>query len=193
MRLSCETRGGLGAPDTPQKFGGLFHEYRPVITPDGNLTLVGLHRLGPFFAASDVGTRDDFYGYREGHGDVIEAGFSAGHRNAFVRFSEMRSLGGELINHAEGRSFGATLQKTVYLDATLPLTLAAHTDRFLGGEADLSYGNVRLQKSGWNHRLNLSSGFALGEDAHLTLSAEMRLPEEGEDTALLAARFWWYF
>ena len=180
MRLSCETRGGLGAPDTPQKFGGLFHEYRPVITPDGNLTLVGLHRLGPFFAASEVGTRDDFYGYREGHGDVIEAGFSASHQNAFVRFSEMRSL-------------GATLQKTVYLDATLPLALAAHTNRFLGGEADLSYGNVRLQKSGWNHRLNLSSSFALGEDAHLTLSAEMRLPEEGKDTALLAARFWWYF
>ena len=179
-----------GVPHPARQKGLTFS---PVITPGGNLTLVGLHRLGPFFAASEVGTRDDFYGYREGHGDVIEAGFSAGHRNAFVRFSEMRSLGGALIDHAEGRSFGATLQKTVYLDATLPLTLAAHTDRFLGGEADFSYGNVRLQKSGWNHRLHVSSALTVNEDAYLTLSAETRLPETGRDRSLLTARFQWRF
>ena len=61
------------------------------------------------------------------------------------------------------------------------------------GKASIPSGSADLKGGGWNHRLHLSSAVALSDAAHLNLSAEMHLPETGEDTALLAARFWWYF
>ena len=151
-----------------------------------------MQRVGKFFTSVGVGTREDFYGYHNGHDSVVEAGLSVGHENAFLRFSRMHSDGGRLISSAEGQSYGFTVQRNFRL-ADMPFTAAAHTDQFLGGSADIPSGSADLPEGGWNHRLNLSSAVALSDTAHLTLSAEMRLPETGEDTALLAARFWWYF
>ena len=163
----------------------------PVFT-DETSSFVGVHRVGKFFTSVGVGTREDFYGYRSGHDSVFEAGVSVGHENAFLRFSRMHSDGGKLISSAEGQSYGFTVQQQFRL-AEVPFIAAAHTDQFLGGKANIPSGSADLKEGGWNHRLNLSSAVALSDTAHLALSAEMHLPETGEDTALLAARFWWYF
>ena len=71
--------------DAKQQLGCGF-SLHPVFT-DETSAFVGVHRIGKFFTALGVGTREDFYGHHSGHDSVFEAGLSVGHENAFLRFS----------------------------------------------------------------------------------------------------------
>ena len=94
------------------------------------------------------------------------------------------------IDSAGGRSVAFVARdKFALTDETL-LTASFRSDRFLGGEADIPVGNVRLNGGGWQHRLALSSQTALDEDKTLGVSAVTRFTESEDDVALRVQYRW---
>ena len=104
------------------------------------------------FASVAAGPRDDFFGHARGHEGVFELRGSAGHKNLFLTLSEQYSVGGGAIRSAHGTSFALMAQERFSLTERTTLTASAGVHRFLGGEADLSSGSVRLDPDGWDHR-----------------------------------------
>ena len=128
-----------------------------VPTDGNNFLLVGIQRHGNLFASAGAGLRNDFFGFSEGHGRVFDARLEAGHENAFIRFAQQRSEGGSAISSAQASTLGLTLQKEFQLAGEYTtLHLAAHADKFLGGEAEIPFGSVKLQDGKWEHRVSLS-------------------------------------
>ena len=119
------------------------------------LLLVGTQKKGDFFAAAGAGMRNDFFGFSEGHGRVADTRLETGHENAFIRFAQQRSEGGSAISLAYASTLGLTLQKEFRLAGeNTTLHLAAHADKFLGGEAEIPFGSVDLKDGEWEHQVN---------------------------------------
>ena len=182
---------GSMAPHVPvneEETTGLSLAFIP--TGEESFVLVGMQRMGEMFASVGGGVREDFFGFSEGHGQVVDSRVEAGHENVFVRFSEQRSRGGDLIKSARARSMGFTAQTDVSLTEDTTLNLAAHTDRFLGGEATIPFGDVKLQQGGgWNHRLSISSVSTLEKSGTLRFSLDTHLPKVGEEHLSLGVQF----
>ena len=70
------------------------------------------------------------------------------------------------------------------------VTVTARADRFLGGDAGLPVGTVRLDGGDWEHRLSVASRTGLDESRTVGLSAVARLSETGEDIAVRATFDW---
>ena len=68
----------------------------------------------------------------------------------------------------------------------MSLSASAHSTRFLGGEADIQFGNVSLSKNNWEHKLSLSTGIALTDDSTLSISADALFPETGSEQDVFA-------
>ena len=87
---------------------------------------------------------------------MFDTRLEAGHENAFVRFAQQRSEGGSAISSARASTLGFTLQKVFQLAGeNTTLHLAAHADKFLGGEAKIPFGSVKLRDGDWEHRASL--------------------------------------
>ena len=166
------------------------------IVPTGgeSAMLVGMRRSGSFFASVGVGTDDDFFGFSENHEGVRSLRLTAGHENVFAHITRLRSDGGGYITEAVGRSMGLTVREAFILTDDTTLDISARTERFLGGHAgigseEVSFGSVRLNASGWNHRINLSSETEIDENRTVNLSADMRLPDGGESDIAVGVRY----
>ncbi len=155
----------------------------------GSLSLVGLQKAGDFFALAAVGERSDFFGFSKGHGEVLNAELSAGHKNAFLRFEKQISNGGTGVRDAEGESLGFTVRKGFDLTEKVFLSAAVRGDRFLGGEASIPFGKVDLSKGGWDHRVSVSSDIAVDENATVSISAGARFPAAGESESNIFAGY----
>ena len=140
-------------------------------------------------ASVALGNREDFFGFSREHGAIRMTEVSAGHESAFVRLSEQRSSGGGAVSSARGRSLGFTLKRDFALSEDTMVSAAAHTDRFLGGEADLPVGTVQLSGGGWDHRASLSSATALTEDSTISVTANAHLPGAGEENLSVGVQF----
>ena len=138
------------------------------------------HRRGDLFASTAFGTRDDFFGFSDGHDEVRELNLSAGHRNLFATFSEQDSGGSDVISSARGRSLAFTAQERFPLTRGTSLIVSARTDHFLGGEADIPVGRINLDEGGWDNKLSLSSETEFGKDVVLLTSGSLLYPEGGD-------------
>ena len=163
---------------------GVSFNFIPTGTDTG--MLAATHRKGDFFASAALGTRGDFFGFTNGHGEVKEANITAGHKNIFAHFGRQWSDNGLSVDSAEGEYVGFTLRKGMKVSENMSLSSAAHTTRFLGGEADIHRASVNLGKSGWEHKLSLSTGIALTEDSALSISADALFPETGSEQNVFA-------
>ncbi len=155
----------------------------------GSVSLVGMQKAGDFFALAAVGERNDFFGFSKGHGEVLNAEISAGHKNAFLRFEKQISNGGMGVRDAEGESFGFTVRKGFDLTERVFLSAAVRGDRFLGGEASIPFGRVNLSKGGWDHRVSLSSDIVVDKNATLSISAGTRFPAAGDSESNIFAKY----
>ena len=155
----------------------------------GSLSLVGMQKAGDFFALAAVGERNDFFGFSSGHGEVLNAELSAGHKNAFLRFEKQFSNGGIGVREAEGESLGFTIRKGFDLTEKVFLSAAIRGDRFLGGEANIPFGKVDLSKGGWDHRVSLSSDIAVDKNATVSISAGVRSPATGDSESNIFAKY----
>ena len=161
----------------------------PVVTDEQSIMFVGIWKGGSYFASTGSGLRGDFFGFTEGHREVFDLQVTAGHENAFIRFSDQQSKGGDIIKSARAQSLGFTLRKSFSLTEETTLGIAAHTDRFLGGKAKLPVGTVRLREGGWNHRLSLSAERSIGEEATFRVGTDLHLPEMGEQALSLGVQY----
>ena len=166
------------------------------IVPTGgeNAMLVGMKRSGSFFASVGVGTDDDFFGFSENHERVRSLRLTAGHENVFAHITRLHSDGGGYITEAVGRSMGLTVREEFILTDDTVLDISARTERFLGGHAgigsdEVSFGSVRLNGSGWNHRVTLSSETEIDGNRTVNVSADMRLPDGGESNIAVGVRY----
>ena len=133
-------------------------------------------REGAFFASVGVGKYDSFFGYRRGHGEVLGSEYAAGHENLFLHLADVRSSGGHLVSRAEGRSLGLTAEQAFRPADHLAVTLSVNLEKFLGGEADIPFGEVRLDQGQWNRRLGLAAEYTAYGGTKLGLNAGALLP-----------------
>ncbi len=170
----------------PEKDGFSFEA---VQTEAGSMSVAGVQKVGSFFALAAIGERKDFFGFSNGHGNIINTEISAGHQNAFLRFEKQFSRGGVSIRDAEGESLGFTIQKGVDLTDGVFLSASVRGDRFLGGEASIPYGRVNLDKGKWEHRVSLATDIAVAENATLNISGGARFPASGESESNIFAGY----
>lgn len=187
----------LGREEASETASGLSFD----IVPTGRETvmMVGTRRMGDMFTSLVVGTREDFFGFTESHDQVRQVSVTAGHRNVFAHFSNLRSSGAGFIESAEGKSVGLTVREEFYLTGAANLTISLQNDQFIGGSArigrgDVSFGNVSLNRGGWHHRLDIASDIALDESKTVNLAGTAAGGEgqEGEEF-MVNARFRWAF
>ena len=78
---------------------------------------------------------------------MFDTRLEAGHENAFIRFARQHSEGGSAVSSAQASTLGFTVQKEFQLagEGAPSCIIAAHADKFLGGEADIPFGSVKLQ------------------------------------------------
>ena len=146
---------------------------------------------GKVFASVAAGMRPDFFGYAQEHEGVLELRGSAGHKNLFVTFSGQHSIGGDAIRSARGYSAALLSQEHLSLTEATSVIVSAGIYRFLGGEADISSGSVRLDDGGWDHRLSVSSETALDASKTVGVGAVVLSPEGREAEFAVGTRFNW--
>ena len=162
-----------------EKEDGFSYSFIP--TGNGGVSAVLLQKKGDSFASASFGTKDDFFGFYDGHHRVLAAELAAGHENAFIRFSQERSSGdGTDIRGADGRAVGVTLRREFALSENTTLTTEGHADRFLGGSALISFGELDLPEGAWQYRLNLKAETKINEYSDLSFSASFLFPPSGE-------------
>ena len=160
-----------------------------ISTGEGSAMLVATKQEGEFFTSLGAGTQQDFFGFTRAHGTVRATEVSAGHRNAFIRYSEQYSSGGDIISSAKGQSLGITLQKEFVLSEDTLLSAAMHSDQFLNGTANIPFGTVDLERGGWNHYLSLSTTTHLNEDETISFSTGTHLPDNGADDSFVGVQY----
>ena len=170
--------------------GGSF---TTVANGERGASIVGSYSDGAMFASVAAGPRDDFFGHTRGHEGVFELRGSAGHKNLFLTLSEQYSIGGGAIRSAHGTSFALMAQERFSLTERTTLTASAGVHRFLGGEADISSGSVRLDADGWDHRFSLVSATALDMTKTVGLGAVMLAPEGRDEEFVVSANLNWRF
>ena len=146
-----------GFPDVPLEAESRDGPFFTVV-PNGEataLTVAG-YRQGDLFVALTGGTRDDFFGFAKEHRNIRQMGVAAGHEKLFLALAEQRSRGGGIITAAKGQSLTVKAQESFSLTGKTALTLTAVADRFLGGEASIPLGSVRLGGGDWQPRLSLA-------------------------------------
>ena len=164
--------------------------YSFIPTGSGGLSAVLLQKRGDSFASASFGTKDDFFGFYDGHHNVLAAELAAGYDNAFIRFSQERSSGdGADIRDAQGRAVGVTLRREFALSENTTLTTEGHADRFLGGSAVISFGELDLPEGAWQYRLNLKGETEINEHSDLSLSANSLFPPSGEREDAVMANY----
>ena len=163
--------------------------YLLIPTGDGLASAILLQKEGDTFASLTFGIQDDFFGFSDGHHGVFAAEVAAGHENAFVRFSQQRSSGGTDIRHAKGRAMGITLQKEFSLSESTVLTAQGDADRFLGGSAAISFGDVNLPEGEWQYRLHLRTETKIDESSDLSFSAHSFFPPSSEREDIVKADY----
>ena len=96
--------------------------YSVNVIPTGgeNSMLVGLKRMGDFFASAAIGTTGNFFGFADGHGGIRSFRLTAGHREVFAHVSETRSTGGRVIGSAEGRVTWSDGAEEIRRDGEIP-------------------------------------------------------------------------
>lgn len=144
-----------GTADIPEETDGLFVTAVP--NGEDSALLVTGYRNGDLFASLSAGTRPDFFGFTEEHGQVRQTALSAGHGNLFLSFTELVSDGGNTITGATGQSLTLTAQQTVSLTEQTALTATFTASRFLGGEAAIPLGTLTLDGGTWQPRLSLAT------------------------------------
>ena len=137
-------------------------------------------KAGKVFIAGEVGARDNFFGFRDWHEAVAEARLSAGHENLYMVVSEQHSLGGGPIRSANGRTVALVARDDVVLSEDTTLVFFAGAERFLGGNADISSGSVRLNSGEWDHRVSVSLEKEINKDTTVGVSA-VTLTHGGRD------------
>ena len=105
-------------------------------------------------------------------------GITAGHEKLSLTLTEQRSRGGDVITAAKGQSLTVTAQETFSLTENTNLTVTAVADRFLGGEASIPLGTVRLSEGDWNPRLSFASETEIVPAMSFRTRAEMTDDEE---------------
>lgn len=124
-------------------------------------------RENAFFASVGVGKYDSFFGYKQGHGEVLGSEYAVGHENVFLHMTDIVSSGGFLVSHAEGRSFGLTAERAFRPAEHLTLKFSADLEKFLGGEADIPFGNMKMNEGVWNRHIGLAAEYTAFEGLHL--------------------------
>ena len=150
--------------------------FRVVPNGEGAAMAFTTLREGAFFASVGIGKYDSFFGYRRGHGEVLGSEYAAGHENLFLHLADVRSSGGHLVSRAEGRSLGLTAEQAFRPAEHLAVTLSASLEKFLGGEADIPFGEVRLNEGQWNRRLGLAAEYTARGGMKLGLRAGALFP-----------------
>ena len=173
-----------GFPDVPLEAESQDGPFFTVV-PNGEataLTVAG-YRQGDLFFALTGGTRDDFFGFAKEHRNIRQMGIAAGHEKLFLALAEQRSRGGGIITAAKGQSLTVKAQESFSLTGKTDLTVTAVADRFLGGEASIPLGSVRLGGGDWQPRLSLASETEVAPAMSLQTKAEMT----GEEDYALSA------
>ena len=150
------------------------------VMPNGEgtaLTVAGYRKDDLFFALTG-GTRDNFFGFTKEHRNIVEMGIAAGHEKLFLALAEQRSRGGDVIAAAKGQSLTVKVQETFSLTEATDLTVTAVADRFLGGEAQIPLGTVRLSGGDWQPRVFLASQTEIVPAISLRTKAELTGDED---------------
>ena len=161
------------------------------IVPNGEDAFMAFTMLreGALFASLGAGKYDSFFGYKRGHGEVLGIEYAAGHENLFLHLTDIKSSGGDLISHAEGRSLGLAAEQEFHPAEQLSVTLSASLEKFLGGGATIPFGEVDLNEGEWNRRLGVSAEYAADQQTTLGLDTRVMLPGNGETTSWVGFRF----
>ena len=169
--------GGLGdVPlETDPRDGPFFW-----VVPNGEVTALTVagYRQDDLFFALTGGTRDNFFGFTKEHRNIVEMGIAAGHEKLFLAFAEQRSRGGDVITAAKGQSLTVKARETFSLTEDTNLTVTAVADRFLGGEASIPLGTIRLSGGDWNPRLSFASETEIVPAMSFGTKAEMISDED---------------
>ena len=162
---------------------GVSFGFIPVNEDSG--TVVATHRDGDLFVSAALGTQDDFFGFINGHGEVKEVSLTAGHRNMFAHFGRQWSDNGLTIGSARGEYVGLTVQREAKVSEKLSLSASAHANRFLGGEAEIPFGKVKLDEREWSQHVGLAAEYAAFEGMTLGLNAGVLFPDsESPETSV---------
>ena len=177
---------GVPIGTTNQATTGFF----PIGGGDENNNAVGIGYAGEngTFSRITFGQRNEFFGlgWQHGYTDSTAVDADVGHRNIFARVS-WRKAHGTRVQNAEGASFGITVRETLAVSEKTDVTVAANTDRFLGGSADTVFGPVTMEKSPWNKTLESSFQHTPNKNTELALRGSLNWYGNGtEDTRITA-------
>ena len=155
---------------------------------------VGGVKRDDLLVSASFGTEDEFFGFTNGHGSIRSARLIAGHESFFTHIARTRSGGGGFIREAGGQSLGLTVREEFALTENSNLEVLMQTEKFLGGSPDIgsdeaSFGRIRLQGSGWNHRLDLSSTTSVGDDETVSVFTSAHLPDGGKSDFSVGVRY----
>ena len=131
-----------------------------------------------FFASFGVGKYDNFFGFKQRHGEVFGSEFAFGNKALFIRLADIRSKGNDLISHAEGKSFGVTTGRTFQPKEQVALTLSANFDKFLGGSAKIPFGKIKMNEGRWNRQAALSVEYTTRRGSLLGFNTRVFFPQD---------------
>ena len=142
------------------------------------------------FAAAAWGSRPGFFGLGKRYGYVASRALdaSAGHRNAYVRFSRQTSSA-PYVERVRGDAPGFTATGTMEVGARTWVTLSAHVDRFLGGRAATAFGPVSTDASPWNGAAQLFAERRIGRGGAVTLAVDRLWPGYGRGETSVKAGY----
>ena len=198
--LGTRTRGAFGfAAGVPSRSLALAYRggeagFFPVADRDrdgGNASVGGGYMAeSGLFAAATWGGRDTFFGLGKRYGYVNAAALdaSAGHRNAYVRFSRQTSAMPH-VRKVRGDALGVTATGTFEVGARTWVTLSAHADRFLGGRAATAFGPVTIDASPWNGAAQLFAERRIEGGGAVTLTLDRLWPGRGRGETSVKAGY----
>ena len=153
--------------------------FRVVPNGEREVMALGVLREGGFFASFGAGQYDSFFGYSRGHGTVSGFEYAFGHENVFLHLSDVTSRGGDLVSWARAKSVGLSAEKDFHPATDVTLRFSAEFDRFLGGEAKIPFGRVKMDEGEWNRRFGVSAEYAADERTTLGLETRLFIPGNG--------------
>lgn len=125
-----------------------------------------------FFAAAAIGYSNGFFGLNPslGYGSSSKIDVSVGHRNLFLRATRQRNEGnGRVLAAAEGSAVGVSAGGEREIAPGLRVSASVHADRFVGGNAATAFGPVKIGRSPWNRRAELSLRRMVGKNAEYSV------------------------
>ncbi len=144
------------------------------------------------FAAAAVGNSIGFFGLSPsfGYGGSSRVDVSAGHRNLFLRATRQWNEGdGRVLDAAEGAAVGVSAVGEREIAPGLRVSASVHADRFVGGNAATAFGSVRIGRSPWNRRAELSLRQSVGENAEYSVGGTFSRPGNRSASRELNAGF----